>query len=111
MPGLENWIKRRQGLGATSSETSEVSLEAHNTLLDEQPLVENPISEAIEANPLWNVLVETVESEILFPNRLAYVRQKIIKNKQHITPEELTERTGFPLGVSMVILSRLRKKK
>ena len=56
------------------------------------------------------VLIDTVEAEILFPNRLAYVRQYIINTNQDITPEELTERTGFPLGVSMVILFRLRNE-
>ena len=108
MPGLEHWIKKGQDLEASSIEAR---LESPNSILDEQPLIEKKESESIEGNPLWDVLVETVESEILFSNRLAYVRQKIATTQPNITPEELTDRAGFPLGVSMVILRRLREEK
>jgi hypothetical protein len=130
MPGLENWMKKRKESELNRNKASESGPPADDVLLGESPkvdaaphesmepdilldeplLVKNVVLESIESNPLWKVLIDTVEAEILFPNRLAYVRQNIIPTHQNITPEELTERTGFPLGVSMVILFRLREK-
>jgi len=130
VPGLENWMKKRKESELNRSKASESGPQEDDVLLDEpsrvddttqesmEPeflvddlsLIKDVMLESIESNPLWKVLVDTVESEILFPNRLAYVRQNIITKNKNITPEELMERTGFPLGVSMVILSHLRKE-
>ncbi len=113
MPGLENWMKKRQGGELNNrepSEPSEPSPPVHNSEADERPPRENKLSEPIESNPLWEVLVETVEKGVLFPNRLAYARQKLVNNNSKLTPEELSDRAGFPLGVSMVILHHLREE-
>lgn len=108
MSGLEQWIKkdRRREIKSTKTNTSAPSFEP-----DKQPQVEDTLSDTIEANPLWNVLIETVEKDNLYSNRIAYVREKIVPTQPDITPEELSDKIGIPLGVSMVILYRLQEEK
>ncbi|MFX0211158.1 MAG: hypothetical protein ACFFDT_34580 [Candidatus Hodarchaeota archaeon] len=108
MSGLEQWIKKERKREVSSKKTSP---RAPSFEPDKQYQVEDMLSDTIEANPLWKVLIETVEKDNLYSNRLAYVRENIILTQPDITPEELSERIGIPLGISMVILYRLQEEK
>ena len=65
------------------------------------------MSEEYEDNPLWLILVETVENLPLYNSHLNYVKDKILVENPRITPEELSQRLDIPLGEAIVILSEL----
>ncbi len=65
----------------------------------------------LEKNPLWGVLVEAVHSMPLYRSHKSYVKETILSQKPNVTPEELSERIGMPLGEAMVILDELRIEK
>ena len=56
---------------------------------------------------LWQLLVEAVHSSVMYPTRKAYTRDSILPANPEITPEELAQRLGMPLGEAIVILSEL----
>ena len=90
---------------------SEPSPTINNIIMNEIRLGDNTTSNLSKTNPLWKVLVQTVESDVLYTTRLAYVRQEIFPNNPDISPESISERLGYPLGVSMVILHNLKSEK
>lgn len=57
---------------------------------------------------LWDILVETVHSMIMYPSHKAYVMDRILPAKPLIEPADLSHRLGIPVGEAMVILSELR---
>ncbi len=65
----------------------------------------------LEKSPLWAVLVETVHSLPLYRSHRAYTQELILPEKPGITPEELSERLGMPLGEAIVILAELSGEK
>ena len=65
----------------------------------------------LEKSPLWAVLVETVHSLPLYRSHRAYTQEIILPEKPLITPEELSERLGMPLGEAIVILTELSGEK
>ena len=139
MSGLEQWIKKKRDMKPISNriiepdqadpeitdrkmvesdsedpdyigtDHSEPSPTINNIILNEIRLEDNT-SSIPKTNQLWKVLVQTVESDVLYTTRLAYVRQEIFPNNPDISPESITERLGYPLGVSMVILHNLRSE-
>ncbi len=140
MSGLEQWIKKKQDMKPISNriiepeqaepeisdlntvefdsenpdnmdaDHSEPSPIIKNIVMNELRLGEYNTSNLSETNSLWKVLVQTVESDVLYSTRLAYVRKEIFPNNPDISPESISERLGYPLGVSMVILHNLRSE-
>lgn len=58
-------------------------------------------------NPLWLILVETAQTLPMYKSHLNYTKDVILKENEHITPEELSQRLDIPLGEAIVILSEL----
>ena len=67
------------------------------------------MSEEYKENPLWLILVETVENLPMYKSHLNYVKDKILIENPRITPEELSQRLNMPLGEAIVILSNILK--
>ena len=67
------------------------------------------MSEEYKENPLWLILVETVENLPMYKSHLNYVKDKILVENPRITPEELSQRLNMPLGEAIVILSNILK--
>ena len=65
----------------------------------------------MEKSPLWAVLVETVHSLPLYRSHKVYLREIILVEKPSVTPEELSERLGMPLGEALVIMEELAHEK
>ena len=65
------------------------------------------MSDELEKNPLWLILVETVHSLPMYASHKAYVRDSLVLEEQEITPEELSLRLDIPLGEAMVILHEI----
>jgi hypothetical protein len=59
---------------------------------------------------LWKLLVETVHASVMYPTHKAYTRDKILPEKPHVTPGELSQRLGMPLGEALVLLSELQQE-
>jgi hypothetical protein len=60
-----------------------------------------------QQNPLWLILVETVQKLPLYPSHKAFIRDNILPTEQEITPEQVSRRFDMPLGEAIVILSEL----
>ena len=58
-------------------------------------------------NPLWPVLVETVQKMVMYPHYKAYTRDTILQENPSITPQELSVRLNTSLGAAIVILQEL----
>ncbi len=56
---------------------------------------------------LWQLLVESVHASVMYPTHKAYTRGTMMPQKSDISPSELAERLGMPLGEALVILSEL----
>jgi hypothetical protein len=65
----------------------------------------------LENSPLWGVLVEAVHCLPLYRSHKSYVKEFILSENQGISPEELSERIGVPLGEALVILEELKTEK
>jgi len=65
----------------------------------------------LERNPLWLILVETVQALPMYPSHKAYVRDSLILERPDISAEELSLRLDIPLGEAMVILHEIRREK
>jgi len=59
---------------------------------------------------LWQLLVEAVHASVMYPTHKAYTRDSILPEKVDVTPNELMERLGMPLGEALVILNELREE-
>ena len=60
---------------------------------------------------LWQLLVESVHSSVMYPTHKAYTRDSILPNQPDVSANELSERLGMPLGAAIVILNELIKEK
>lgn len=56
---------------------------------------------------LWQLLVEAVHASVMYPTHKAYTRDCILPQKADVSPIELAERLGMPLGEALVILCEL----
>jgi hypothetical protein len=59
---------------------------------------------------LWQMLVETVHTLVMYPHHKAYIRDVILHEKPEITPAELATKLNMPLGEALVILYELTHK-
>ncbi len=64
----------------------------------------------ITDNELWPILVDTVQSLILYQHHKAYVRDVLLPDKPESSPRDLTLDLGISLGEAMVILYELRQE-
>jgi len=60
---------------------------------------------------LWQMLVEAVHASVMYPTHKAYTRGTILPQKVDISPSELAERLGMPLGEASVILKELAEER
>ncbi len=60
---------------------------------------------------LWQLLVETVHSLVMYPTHKAYTRDSIIPSAADISPNELASRLNMPFGEALVILSELAEER
>jgi len=60
-------------------------------------------------NPLWQVLVDTVNTMAMFSHHKAYVRDVVLVGQSHIAAEDLALKLNISLGESLVILYELQK--
>ena len=67
------------------------------------------MSDELEKNPLWLILVETVHSLPMYTSHKAYVRDRLVLEEHEFTPEELSLKLDIPLGEAMVILHEIRR--
>jgi hypothetical protein len=65
------------------------------------------LSVNIIENELWPILVDTVQSLILYQHHKAYVRDVLLPDKPECSPHDLTIELGISLGEAMVILYEL----
>jgi len=60
-------------------------------------------------DPLWQILVDTVKSMVMFPHHKMYVRDVLLVGQPQITAEDLALKLNISLGESLVILYELQK--
>ncbi|MCW4029527.1 MAG: hypothetical protein NWE92_07760 [Candidatus Bathyarchaeota archaeon] len=60
---------------------------------------------------LWQLIVESVHASVMYPTHKAYTRDSILPQNPALTPLELAEQLGMPLGEALVILSELAQDK
>ncbi len=60
---------------------------------------------------LWTILVETVQSIVMYPTHKAYTRENILPANADVTPQELALRLNMSLGEAMVILDELAQER
>jgi hypothetical protein len=60
---------------------------------------------------LWQLLVEAVHASVMYPTHKAYIRDTILPQKADVSPVEIAERLGMPLGEALVILSELNQER
>ncbi|MBT0159943.1 hypothetical protein G4O51_08155 [Candidatus Bathyarchaeota archaeon A05DMB-2] len=60
---------------------------------------------------LWAILVETVQSIVMYPTHKAYTRENILPANSDVTPEELALRLNISLGEALVILDELAEER
>jgi hypothetical protein len=65
------------------------------------------MAEEYEDNPLWLILIETVQTLPMYNAHLNYTKDIIIPENKNITPEELSQRLDITLGEAIVIISEL----
>jgi hypothetical protein len=60
---------------------------------------------------LWAILVETVQSSVMYPTHKAYTRDSILPENADVTAEELALRLNMSLGEALVILDELAEER
>ena len=61
-------------------------------------------------NPLWIILVETVQKMIMYPHHKAYVRSDILQEHPDISYQELAVYLEISRGEALDILYELKKE-
>ena len=56
---------------------------------------------------LWQILVDTVHSLVMYPTHKAYTRETILQEKSEITASELANKLNLSLGEALVIIHEL----
>ena len=63
------------------------------------------------SDKLWPTLADTVHALVMYPNHKVYTKETILPEKPEITPTELANRLGMPVGEALVILQELTEQK
>ncbi len=61
-------------------------------------------------NPLWSILVETVQAMVMYPHHKAYTREVILHERPDTTLGDLVNRLGIPTSEALVILYELQRR-
>ncbi|XES76366.1 MAG: hypothetical protein ACBZ72_09295 [Candidatus Bathyarchaeia archaeon] len=67
-------------------------------------------TQEVTAEKLWQILVETVQANVMYPTHKAYTRDVILKEQPDISADDLALKLNMPLGEAMVILQELQGK-
>jgi hypothetical protein len=65
------------------------------------------MSQDLERNPLWLILVETAHALPLYSSHKVYVRNTLLIQEPDMTAEEISQRLDISLGEAMVIFHEL----
>ena len=68
------------------------------------------MSQELEKNPLWLILVEAAQALPLYESHKAYVRDTMMLDQPDLTAEEVAQRLDMPLGEALVILHELKNQ-
>jgi hypothetical protein len=60
---------------------------------------------------LWQILVDTVHSLVMYPRHKAYTRETILQEKPEITASELANKLNLSLGEALVIIHELAEER
>lgn len=60
---------------------------------------------------LWQILVDTVHSLVMYPTHKAYTRETILQEKPEITASELANKLNLSLGEALVIIHELTEER
>ncbi|MFQ6053866.1 MAG: hypothetical protein ACE5OO_06550 [Candidatus Bathyarchaeia archaeon] len=69
------------------------------------------MTEELERNPLWLILVETARALPMYASHKAYVRDALMLEDPDIRAEEISLRLDIPLGEALVILHDIEREK
>ncbi|RLI58610.1 MAG: hypothetical protein DRO87_05180 [Candidatus Thorarchaeota archaeon] len=58
-----------------------------------------------KTHPLWDILIETVRNNPLYPGRAGWARETILAKNPNITAKELASKMSISLGEALVILA------
>ncbi len=64
--------------------------------------------EEFSKDKLWQLLVEAVHANVMYPTHKAYTRDVLLKAEPEISAEELASKLEMPLGEAIIILFELR---
>jgi hypothetical protein len=64
---------------------------------------------ALQADELWNLLVETVHSLPMYKHHKRYVQEVMLKDQPDVSAKELAIQINVSLGEAMVLLAELRE--
>lgn len=62
----------------------------------------------LSKDELWEALVQTAHSLLMFKSHKRYVEENMLKEKPDISARELAIRLSIPLGEALVLLSETR---
>jgi hypothetical protein len=57
---------------------------------------------------LWQLLVEAVHANVMYPTHKSYTRDVILRAKPDVSAEELAAKLNMPLGEALIILDELK---
>ncbi|MCW4006153.1 MAG: winged helix-turn-helix domain-containing protein [Candidatus Bathyarchaeota archaeon] len=66
--------------------------------------------DAYSKEKLWELIVETVHANPMYPTNKAYTRDTLLPENPDITATELAERLNMPTAQALVILEELKEK-
>ena len=68
------------------------------------------MTDELDRNPLWLILVEAVHQLPMYPSHRAYVRDVLLPESPGLSAEDISARLDISLGEAMVILYELRRE-
>lgn len=68
-------------------------------------------AEEYSKEKLWQLLIETVHTLVMYSNHKAYIRDNILPENPKVKPAELAARLSISLGEALVIMYELNGEK
>lgn len=62
-------------------------------------------------DPLWQILIDTVHSIVMYPHHKAYTRDTVLVEQPQINAKDLSLKLNISLGESLIIIYELQKPK
>ena len=66
------------------------------------------MAEAVGKEELWDALVQTAHSLLMYKSHKRYVEEVLLKERPDISAQELAVRLAIPIGEALVLLSETR---